>query len=208
MADEALKIWNRAFVEIGVRRISTSSEVSAERDLIDDVWEGVRQSLLSLHPWDGATTITTLTLKDPKPSNAPDRYTKAYPLPTTEGTFLQAWRVNDLAQDEGGQPLWEIFTILDSVLVTYVMTDQSGARLEWTYDLDSDADLAKLQPLVTTALVMQLAVKLARGYQKKESEIRFLEEAANIATRIAMNRNSKQGKPRRGYDRPLVDARL
>lgn len=206
MADEAKNIWNRASSRVAAPRITSVTEVSTQKEIIDDHWPGTRKAFLQLSPWIGATTVTTLVVEDPKPTNAPARYSKAFALPTAPGEFLQGWRLNNLT-DDGPQPEYEIFTFDDSGQKSYLLTSEGTAHLEWTYDLDTDPFLAKLQGLAVSALVLAMALAIGYAWHKSEQEMRLIDREYQGALRIAKSKNSRQAKRRKGYDRPLVDAR-
>lgn len=203
MANEALTIWNRSLSMIGAPRVSSITEVSSSKELIDDHWVGVRKEFSGLHPWDGCTTVVDLV--EDAVVVKPDRWLKAYTLPSG---FEQAWRLNDLEEGFGEQPLWEIMALPgESPIVKVVFTDQNAAKLEYSFDPDTDLKLAELNGTATTALVKRLAIDLARPWGKKESDVQLLQREFKEAFSNAVHSNGKQQKRKHDRARPLVDAR-
>lgn len=203
MANEALTIWNRALGMIGAPRISSATEVSGQKELIDDHWVGIRKEFVTLHPWDGATTVEDLV--ENVVVTKPDRWKKAWDLPTG---FEQAWRVNDLAEGIGAQPLWEILALPgETPIVKKLFTDMTAAKLEYSFDPDTDLKLAELNGAAVTALVRRLALEIARPFGKKEQDVRVLQGEFSEALLKAKTANGRQQKRKLDRDRPLVDAR-
>lgn len=203
MADESLTIFNRALGLVGAPRVSSLTELSASKTIIDDHWIGIRKEFAGLADWDGCLSVVDLV--EDETAVKPDRWAKAWTLPTG---FEQAWRLNDLAEGAGAQPLWEIFTLPnESPIVKLLFSDNNAAKLEYTFDPDTDLKLAELKGTATSALVHLLAVAIARPWGKKESDINNLEAMFERKKGQALFANGKQQKRKADRDRPLVDAR-
>lgn len=203
MANESLTIWNAALAIVAAPRISVAGETSSSKQLVDDVWPTFRKDFAGLHPWDGCTTVAALV--ENTTVVKPDRWMKAWDLPSG---FEQGWRLNDVPLQEAEQPLWEVMTIPGGTPVQVAFTDTTAAKLEYSFDPDSDAKLALLRGRVVGAMVKGLAVCLARPWGKKESDIGNLErdyEKALLHARVSNGRQQKRKAPRA---RPLVDARI
>lgn len=204
MANESLTIFNRALGLLGVPRVSSLTELSSSKTVIDDHWVGIRKEFAGLADWDGCVTVVDLV--EDITAVKPDRWKTAWTLPTG---FEQAWRLNDLAEGYGAQPLWEIFTLPDETpIIKLLFTDMAAAKLEYTFDPDTDEKLSKLKGTAITALVHLLAVALARPWGKQESDINNLEAMFEKKKGIALFANGKQQKRKLDRDRPLVDARV
>lgn len=204
MANEALMIWNRALAVLGAPRIEDAAHTSSQKTLIDDHWVGIRKEFVSLHPWDGCTTVVDLVVATP--ATKPDRWKKAFTLPTD---FIQAWRVNDLPEGQGSQPLWEVLTLQsESPPVKVVLMDRADCKLEYGFDPDSDVKLALLNGTTTTALVHRLALAISRPFGKKDSDLRVIQGEYEEALHHARYAVGRQQKKKADRDRPLVDARF
>lgn len=203
MADEEKTIKNRALGLIGAPRLSSLTEISGSQEILDDHWVGIRKEFAGLTNWDGCTTISALV--EEVTAVIPDRWKRAWTLPTD---FAGAWKVNDLAEGAGASPLWEIFALPgESPVIQVLLTDQNNARLEHSFDPNTDARLALLSGGVTTALVHLLAVAIARPWGKQEGDIALLEALYQRKLNMALFTNGKQQKRKADRARPLVDAR-
>lgn len=73
MVQNALHIMNRALVMIGVNPIQGLKENSAEATVMNDIYAGVRDGVLSAYAWQFATRMENLsmlsTVHNPVPSN-------------------------------------------------------------------------------------------------------------------------------------------
>jgi hypothetical protein len=203
MANEELDLWNRALYLVNAPRLSSTSETSSSKEIIDDVYPHLRKFFLSMHPWDGATTVADLT--EDESVTKPDRWDHAWTLPSN---FLQAWRVNDMSDGMGNQPYWEI-SVADTTTtpVKVLYTDTNSVRLEYSWDLDTDAKLALLGASPAEALAHMLALELARGWGKKEADIAVLERKVKLTVSEARLANGRQQKVKRDKDHPLLRAR-
>ena len=199
----ALNIWNRALAVIGAPRVSSTTETSSQKTLIDDHWAGVRQDWVCLHPWDGCTTVANLV--ENVSVTKPSRWGKAYDLPAD---FVMGWRLNNQSNGEGPQPLWEIMALpAEGTPVKKLFTDKTAAKLEYGFDPSTDVLIGLLNGTAVTSLVYRLAVTMARPWGKKEQDIRVLQAEAQEALYEAKLANGRQQKMKFGREKPLVDAR-
>ncbi len=200
-----LVIWNRALAIIGAPRVSSITELSSQKTLIDDHYDSVRRDFVELHPWDSCTTVVDLVLTAPVPATKPDKWTSAWDLPAD---FQQAWRVNDLPLGRGA-PLWEVMALPgETPAVLKLFSDDAAAKLTYSFDPNSDLLIDLLKGTAQTVLSYRLAIAMARPWGKKEQDIRVLQAESQNALYEAKLANGRQQKDKVDRERPLVDARF
>lgn len=204
MANEILKLHNMALGILGAPRIQTAGEDSPSQDLIDDFFDATRRGMLSSYPWKGGKTIEDLA--ENTAVSVPDRWKKAFDLPAKA---LTVWKVNDVSQGNEPQPLWEPFILpTESPPAQFVFMDFATAKAEFSYDLDTDALMALLDPIAYEALSHRLAIAMARAWGKKENDIKSLRAEYERIASEARSVSGMQGKPKDAFAAPLVDARI
>lgn len=199
-----LIIWNRALAIISSPRITSITELSSSKTMIDDHYVSVVKDFVCLHPWDGCTTIVDLV--EDGGIVKPDHWSTAFTLPSD---FEQAWRLNDQEGGRGSQPLWEILALpAGAPTAKFLLTDGGNAKLLYSFAPNTDALIDLLSGTIQTALSYRLAIVLARAWGKRDQDMQVIQREAQEAAYEARLSNGRQQKVKRHRDRPLVDARF
>ncbi len=188
MAQSAVALCARALIAIGARPIASFEETGVEAQVCRRLYPGLRDALLSAHPWNFATAQATL----PRLAEPPEAdFAHAFQLPAD---FLRA-----LSLGQGGQGRGVEYRIAGrrlhadpkAVLLTYIARPHEG----------------DFPPFFDQALVARLAAEFVLPLTESTSRAEALSRLAENALTQARQIDAQQDAPPRLAHFPLVEAR-
>lgn len=188
MALSALVLCSRALLRIGAQPIASLEEGTAEAEVAANLYPGIRDALLSAHPWSFATGQTTLARLSGKP--AAD-FTYGFQLPPG---FL---RVLSAGIPDRGRGLR--FRLFEDRL----HSDSEQVMLTYIFRPDESA----LPAFFAAALASRLAAEFCLPLTENASRAELLAQLADREIRAARLTDSQQATPMAIDDFSLVNAR-
>lgn len=188
MALSALALCSRALLRIGAQPIASLEEGTAEAEVAANLYPGLRDALLSAHPWSFATAQAAL----PRLAAVPRAdFAHAFQLPTG---FLRA-----LSAGAGGRARGLVYRIQEDRL----FTDADAVALTYVFRPDESA----FPPFFAAALVARLAAEFCIPLTENTSRAEMLFRQAESELRGARQIDSQQASPRAIEGFPLIDVR-
>lgn len=188
MAMSRIDLCSRALLKIGANPIGSFAEGTAEADVASNLYDYVRDALLSAHPWHFATThkkLAALPVSEEESSGA-------YALPA------DCLRVLHAGSQEGGSGL--VYRLSNRTLHT------AAAEVFLTYVFR--ADEADFPPYFDKVLIAHLAAEFCIPLTDSASRWEGLRKIAEDDFRQARLINAQQATPARIDDFCLVEARF
>lgn len=186
MASNDVEVCNLALIEAGSEPITALSDATPRARLCNLIYAQTKSRLLQKHPWNFAKTLVTLAVRVDAP---PWKWLHWYDLPAD---FLRLRQIENLGVDQ-----WEIID-------RQICTDQDESiNLLYTADVTED----RFSPLFTQALVLTLAVPLARKLADSSSLVGDLETRAEMALREAKTANALENPPMKTADSDWITVR-
>jgi hypothetical protein len=185
----ALALCSRALLKIGAQPVASFDEGTAEAEVAANLYPGVRDALLSIHPWSFATGQSTLPRLAAVPTGD---FRHAFQLPPG---FLRALSAGPAGSGRGlGYRILEsrLHTDADQVVLTYIFRPDESA----------------FPPFFGSALVARLAAEFCLPLTENASRADLLYRLAEQELRAARQADSQQATARAIEDFPLVAARL
>ncbi len=188
MALTALELCSRALLRLGAQTIASFDEGTAEAEVAAGLYPGVRDGLLSVHPWSFATAQATL----PRLAGLPAAdFRHAFQLPTG---FLRALSAGGPGAGRGLEyRLFEdrLHCNADQVTLSYIFRpNESG-----------------FPPFFATALVARLSAEFCIPLTESTNRAQLLFRQAETEMRDARRADSQQASVRALEGFPLVLAR-
>jgi hypothetical protein len=188
MALSALALCSRALLRIGAQPIASLEEGTAEAEVAANLYPGLRDALLSAHPWSFATAQAAL----PRLAAVPRAdFSHAFQLPPG---FLRA-----LSVGAGGRARGLVYRIQEDRL----FTDADAVVLAYVFRPDESA----FPPFFAAALVARLAAEFCIPLTESASRAEMLFRLAESELRGARQIDSQQASPRAIEGFPLIDVR-
>lgn len=188
MAMSRIDLCSRALLKIGANPIGSFAEGTAEADVAGNLYDYVRDALLSAHPWHFATTQKKLAvLSAPEAGEA-----CTYALPA------DCLRVLHAGSHEGGSGL--VYRLSNRTL------HASATEIFLTYLFR--ADEADFPPYFDKVLIAHLAAEFCIPLTDSTSRWEGLHKIAQEDLRLAKLINAQQATPARIDDFCLVEARF
>lgn len=188
MALSALALCTRALIKIGAQPIASLEEGTAESEVAANLYPGLRDALLSAHPWSFATGQATL----PRLAAAPVAdFAHAFQLPAD---FLRALSAGTPNRGRGlPHRILEdrLHCGAEQVVLTYIFRPDESA----------------FPAFFAQALAARLAAEFCIPLTENTSRAQLLAAQAEAALRGARLTDSQQGTPRAIEDFPLITAR-
>jgi hypothetical protein len=188
MSLTALALGSRALLRLGAQPIASLTEGTAEAEVAANLYPGVRDALLSAHPWSFATAQAAL----PKLAAAPIAdFASAFQLPPG---FLRVLSAGGAGRGRGiAYRLAEgrLHADADTVTLTYVFRPDEGG----------------FPAFFAAALVARLAAEFCLPLTESASRAEVLFRLAEQELRAARLTDSQQDTPRGIENFPLVDVR-
>ena len=184
MALSALALCSRALLKIGAQPIASLEEGTAEAEVAANIYPGVRDALLSAHPWSFATGQAALPLLAGLPVAD---HAHAYQLPAG---FLRALSAGNGGRGRGiPYRLHEdrLHTDAGQVVLTYVFRPEEAA----------------FPPFFAAALVARLAAEFCIPLTESSTRAELLFRLADAELRAARQADSQQATPRAFENFPL-----
>ncbi len=188
MAATAVQLCGRALVKLGARPISAFDEATAEAQVCATLYPGLRDALISTHPWSFATAQTRLARLAAQPLAD---YAYAYQLPAN---FLRAISLGTGMRGRGAEyriAERRLHCSLDIPVLTYLFRPAER----------------EFPPFFDQALVARLAAEfclpLTESTARAEALTKFAEQELLRAKQI----DAQQDAPPRLEDFPLIEAR-
>ena len=188
MAETAAGLCTRALVMLGAQPIASLDDAVMEARVCRNLYPGVRDALVSAHPWSFATRQARL----PKLTDAPPvDFAHAFQLPAD---FLRALSAGTDGRGAG---------LRHRIVQRRLHADASTVVLTYiARPLESD-----LPPFFAQALVTRLAAELALPITESTSRAEMLGELANREVTRAQRVEAQQSPRPRVDAFPLLDAR-
>ena len=188
MALSALALCSRALLKIGAQPVASLDEGTAEAEVAANLYPGVRDALLSIHPWSFATGQASLARLSARPTGD---FQNAFQLPPG---FLRALSAGPPGAGRGlAYRILEsrLHTNAEQVVLTYVFRpDESG-----------------FPPFFDAALVARLAAEFCLPLTENSGRAEMLHRLAEAELRSARLADSQQATVRAIEDFPLIAAR-
>lgn len=188
MAMSRIDLCSRALLKIGANPIGSLSEGTAEADVASNLYNYVRDALLSAHPWQFATTQKKLAAL----SSGADGWSSEYALPA------DCLRVLHAGAHEGGSGL--VYRLYNRTLQT------NAAESYLTYVFR--ANEADYPPYFDKVLIAHLAAEFCIPLTDSTSRWESLRKIAEEDLKQARLINAQQATPARIDDFCLVEARF
>ncbi len=190
MAMSRIDLCSRALLKIGANPIGSLSEGTAEADVASNLYDYVRDALLSAHPWHFATTQKKLAAL---PASGKGAWAaNAYALPADCLRILYAGNY------EGGSGL--VYRLSNRTLHT------NAAEIYLTYVFR--ADESDYPPYFDKVLIGHLAAEFCIPLTDSTSRWESLRKIAEEDLRQAKLINAQQATPAHIDDFCLVEARF
>lgn len=188
MSLTALALCSRALLRLGAQPIASLTEGTAEAEAAANLYPGVRDALLSAHPWSFATGQAAL----PRLAATPHAdFAHAFQLPPD---FLRA-----LSAGTGGRGRGIPYRIHENRL----HADATEVTLTYIFRPDESA----FPPFFAAALVARLAGEFCLPLTESASRAEVLFRLAEQELRLARQVDSQQDTPRGIEGFPLVEVR-
>lgn len=188
MALSALALCSRALLKIGAQPIASLEEGTAEAEVAANLYPGLRDALLSAHPWSFATGQAAL----PRLSGVPVAdHAHAYQLPAG---FLRALSAGSGGRGRGAPyRLHEsrLHSDADQVVLTYIFRPEESA----------------FPPYFASALVARLAAEFCIPLTESATRAEMLFRLAESEIRAARQTDSQQSTVRAIEGFPLIAVR-
>jgi hypothetical protein len=188
MALSALALCSRALLKIGAQPIASLDEGTAEAEVAANLYPGIRDALLSAHPWNFATAQATL----PRLAGVPVAdYSHAYQLPAG---FLRALSAGGLGAGRGA-----VYRIVEDRL----HADAPEVTLTYVFRPEEQ----EFPPYFASALVARLAAEFCIPLTESTARAELLFRLAELELRAARSTDAQQDTPHGLEDFPLIRAR-
>jgi hypothetical protein len=188
MASTAVQLCTRALIALGARPIAAFDDASTEAQVAGQLYPGLRDALLSAHPWNFATAQAQL----PQVAQEPVAdYAHAYQLPPD---FLRALSAGRPGRGRGLEyriAQRRLHTDADPVILTHVYRPP-----------ESD-----FPPFFEQALSARLAAEFCLPLTESTSRAETLARLSDRELQRARQIDSQQDAPPRIEQFPLVEAR-
>ncbi len=188
MAMTPIALCSRALVKLGARSIAAFDEGTAEAEIAAILYPGIRDGLLSAHPWSFATGQATLARLARKPVAD---HACAYQLPAD---FLRA-----LSLGTGPRGRGQEYRIVEGAL----HCDADQVVLSYVFRPDETG----FPPFFDAALIAVLAAEFCLPVTESTTRADLLRRAADAEIRRARLVDAQQDTPGRIEDFTLVEAR-
>jgi hypothetical protein len=188
MSLTALALCARALLRLGARPIASLTEGSAEAEIAATLYPGIRDALLSAHPWSFATGQATLAQLSAEPVAD---FAHAFQLPPGLLRVLSA--------GGSGRGRGIAFRLHEDRL----HADAPAVTLTYIFR----ADEGSFPPFFAACLVARLAAEFCLPLTESASRAETLFRLAEQELRQARQIDSQQAMPRGIEDFPLVDVR-
>jgi hypothetical protein len=188
MSLTALALSSRALLRLGAQPIASLTEGTAEAEAAANLYPGIRDALLSAHPWSFATgqavlpRLTAVPLAD---------FAHAFQLPSG---FLRALSAGTTGRGRG---------IPYRINEGRLHADAEQVTLTYLFRPDESA----FPPFFAAALVARLAAEFCLPLTESASRAEVLFRLAEQDLRHARQVDSQQDTPRAIEGFPLVDVR-
>jgi len=189
MALSSIALCARALLKIGASSITSFDDGTAEAEIAGNLYETVRDGLLSSHPWHFATAQATLPRLVVEPVAD---YSYAYQLPSD---FLRALSAGPTGRGRGLN-----YRIAESRL----HSDSTQLVLTYVFRPDESA----YPPFFDQALIARLAAEFCIPLTESTSRAETLFKLANHSFREAKLIDSQQSTPGRIDDFSLINVRV
>ena len=188
MALSPIALSSRALLKLGASSVASFDDGTAEAEIAGNLYGGVRDALLSTHPWNFATGQVTLARLG---SNPVADYAYAFQLPAD---FLRA-----LSVGHGGAGRGVIYRIAEHRL----HTDSPDVVLSYIFrPVESE-----FPPFFAQLLVARLAAEFCIPLTESTSRADSLLKIFEADLRRARNIDAQQDTPGRIEDFTLIGAR-
>lgn len=188
MALTALELCSRALLRLGAQTIASFDEGTGEAEVAAGLYEGVRDALLSSHPWSFATGQSTL----PRLSAVPTAdFRHAFQLPAG---FLRALSAGSPGSGRGLEyRLLEdrLHCDAEQVTLTYIFRPHESG----------------FPAFFAAALVARLSAEFCIPLTESTTRAQMLFSQAEGELRQARRADSQQASPRAIQGFPLIQAR-
>ncbi|PWS38706.1 hypothetical protein DFH01_05445 [Falsiroseomonas bella] len=188
MSLTALALCSRALLRLGAQPIASLTEGTAEAEVAANLYPGIRDALVSAHPWSFATGQAAL----PRLAAVPHAdFAYAFQLPSG---FLRALSAGQAGRGRGipyGINEGKLHADADAVTLTYIFRPDESA----------------FPPFFAAALVARLAAEFCLPLTESASRSEVLFRLAEQELRQARLVDSQQDTPRAIEGFPLVDVR-
>ena len=188
MSLTALALCSRALLRLGAQPIASLTEGTAEAEVAANLYPGVRDAVLSAHPWSFASGQTTL----PRLAATPlADFAHAFQLPNG---FLRALSAGTEGRGRG---------ITYRISEGRLHSDATQVTLSYIFRPDESA----FPPFFAACLVARLAAEFCLPLTESASRAEILFRLAEQELRAARQIDSQQDTPRGIEGFPLVDIR-
>lgn len=188
MSLTALALCSRALLRLGAQPIASLNEGTAEAEVAANLYPGLRDAVLSAHPWSFATGQATLARLAAAPVAD---FATAFQLPTG---FLRA-----LSAGSAGRGRGMPYRIHEGRL----HADAQQVTLTYIFRADESA----FPPFFAAALVARLAAEFCLPLTESSLRAQVLFRLAEQELRAARQVDSQQDTPPALEGFPLVDVR-
>lgn len=188
MALSALALCSRALLKIGAQPVASLDEGTAEAEVAANLYPGIRDALLSAHPWSFATAQAAL----PRLAAVPRAdFAHAFQLPAG---FLRA-----LSAGSAGRARGIVYRLQEDRL----FTDAEQVALTYVFRPDESA----FPPFFAAALVARLTAEFCIPLTENSSRAEMLYRLAEAELRVARQADSQQASARVLENFPLISVR-
>jgi hypothetical protein len=188
MSLTSLALCSRALLRLGAQPIASLTEGTAEAEVAANLYPGLRDAVLSAHPWSFATGQADL----PRLLATPHAdFAHAFQLPTD---FLRALSAGTAGRGRG---------IAYRLHEDRLHADAQAVTLTYIFRPDESA----FPPFFAAALVARLAAEFCLPLTESASRAEILFRLAEQELRQARQVDSQQDTPRAIEGFPLVDVR-
>jgi len=177
-----LTLCSRALLRLGAQPVASLTEGTAEAEVAANLYPGIRDALLSAHPWTFATGQADLGRLSATPHAD---FANAFALPPAFLRALSAGRIP--------------YRIHEAAL----HADAGAVTLTYVFRPDESA----FPPFFAAALVARLAAEFCLPLTESASRSELLFRLADTELRAARLVDSQQDTPRALADFPLITAR-
>ena len=184
----ALALCSRALLKIGAQPIASFEEGTAEAEVAANLYPGLRDALLSIHPWSFATGQETLPRLSARPTGD---FEYAFQLPSG---FLRALSAGPLGAGRG---------LTYRILEDRLHTNTQQVVLTYIFRPDETA----FPPFFAAAVVARLAAEFCLPLTENAGRAELLHRQAELELRAARLADSQQATTRAFEDFPLIAAR-
>lgn len=188
MAQSAVALCSRALITLGARPIASLDESGTEAMVCRRLYPGIRDAVLSAHPWSFATGQARLARLSARPTAD---YRHAYQLPVD---FLRA-----LSAGDGGTGRGLAYRIAERRL----HCDAEAVVLTYVFRPHESDFPPFFDELLTARIAADLCLPLTESTSRAEMLARLADDAAARGRRI----DAQQDTPPRIRDFPLLEVR-